>query len=344
MMFPSVDVMLRAHGLAGALEKPLVHNGYSGAIITSLVRGDGARFVLKRMAIERDWLMRALDDVDCREAQFAAAGIELGDGVAAPYVGAAREGDGHAVLMRDIGAAMIPHAPISERQLDVILRGMAALHRVAVPAADLVPWCDVGKRVSLLTPQTAAIAVEYQGRIAPDLIAGWPLFEKHASPRAVEIIRALWEDDSTLVAALGEMPASLLHGDMKLDNVGIDDDGVVWLVDWAMVMVGAAGGRARVVPAHELARDAGVARRSDAAIRGGGVDAVGASGATRRTRGADRVVAAGVAEGVGCGGGGADGVAMVVRAGGGGGVGGRVVGQMLEVGQGGTGSITLRVA
>src|SRR2546423_4181975 len=69
--------LLDEHGLRGVPEEPLEHDGWSGAGLTRLTRPDGARFVLKRDSLARDWLARSLDDRWLREAQLLLASPAL---------------------------------------------------------------------------------------------------------------------------------------------------------------------------------------------------------------------------------------------------------------------------
>jgi hypothetical protein len=236
---PALDLasLLTAHGLTGVPEAALEHTGFSGALITSLRRADGARFVLKRLSIDRDWIMRATDDLACREAQFAACQPSLGQRIATPSIGVTGDGDGFAVLMDDITEYLLPQGSITEAQLDLIIDGVAALHALPLPEAAPVPWCDVRQRLLLLTPHRARMAAEYEAPVARDLARGWEIFDRLAPPPVVELIRGLSKDPTPLIDALAPLPASLLHGDLKLDNIGLDPSGRLWLIDWAMPML-----------------------------------------------------------------------------------------------------------
>jgi hypothetical protein len=231
----TLDELLAAHGLAGVTEVPLQNTGYSGSSLSKLVRSDGASFVLKRMSIERDWIMAATDDVACREAALAEALIELPDGVRTPNLGIARDGAGHALLMRDITPDLLPDA-VSASQLAAIIARMAELHRQPVPEVRL-PWCDLTRRLTLLTPDTARVAQRYGAPVASDLIEGWRLFERHARAPARDLIHSLFDDPLPLVRALCRLSDAFLHGDLKLDNIGLDPRGRMWLIDWAMTLV-----------------------------------------------------------------------------------------------------------
>lgn len=229
--------LLAAHGLAGAREAPFAHKGFSGATLTRLRRGDGASFVLKRMSIESDWIMRATEDESCREAAFAAASIVLPDGVRTPTLGTALDDDGHALLMHDISDRLLPQGAIVASTLDAIIARMAELHTLPLPSPDALPWCGIRQRLTLLTPATAPIAEAYGAPVTRDLINGWSLFERHAPPDVAALIRSLSGEPTPLLRALDALPNALLHGDLKLDNIGIDSEGRLWLIDWAMTLL-----------------------------------------------------------------------------------------------------------
>lgn len=244
--FPPLTELLAAQGLSGVDEQPLEHDGYSGALLTRLVRGDGARFVLKRMSLDRDWVMRSTEDTSSRETCVAAAGLDLGTAVATPSVGvacdrAANASDEYAVLMRDISDALLPPGMISHAQVERIIEAMAALHRAPVPRAA-IPWCALDRRMLLLTPAGGQVAAAYGAPVARDIGEGWQLFETLATPGARAIIGGLANDVSPLLQALGALRPAFLHGDLKLDNIGIGDGGVVWLIDWAMTLVAPPAG------------------------------------------------------------------------------------------------------
>lgn len=254
---PDLAALLGAHRLTGVTEEPLTHAGFSGAHITRLRRDDGAAFVLKRMSIERDWIMRATDDIACREAAFAAASIALPEHIGTPALDTARDGDGHALLMIDISQHLVTpafpspfpmktaestHAPaandvITPATLDTIIVRMAELHALPLPARNALPWCGLQERLTLLTPDTARIAEAYGAPVARDIIGGWALFDRDAPADVAALIRGLSRDPSPLLRALNALPPALLHGDLKLDNIGVDGAGRTWLIDWAMPLL-----------------------------------------------------------------------------------------------------------
>jgi hypothetical protein len=63
MTYPPLAEVLAANDLTGAAEAPLQTDGWSGARMTRLERGDGARFVLKRDGLSLDWIARETGDI-----------------------------------------------------------------------------------------------------------------------------------------------------------------------------------------------------------------------------------------------------------------------------------------
>lgn len=233
--FASLGALLEAHGLTGVPEETVTHTGFSGAMLTRLRSQDGGAFILKRMSVEHDWIMRATDDVSCREAVLAASAPDLGDRLRTPAIGTARDGDAYVVLMHDISRELVPPGAITELQFHLVIDRMADLHARPAPAG--IPWCNLERRVTLLKPAGARIAEAYGAAVAVDIAEGWHLFDELAPGRASDIVRALLNDSSPLISALGRMPTAFLHGDLKLDNIGLDGAGRMWLLDWAMTLV-----------------------------------------------------------------------------------------------------------
>lgn len=67
-------------------------------------------------------------------------------------------------------------------------------------------------------------------KLMPD---GWACFAQRA-PRVAEVVFALQDDPTPLVAALATTPQTLVHGDWKAGNLGRDPDGRTILLDWAV--------------------------------------------------------------------------------------------------------------
>jgi hypothetical protein len=239
--FEPLPLVLARHGLAGSAEEPFPNDGWSGASMTLLRRGDD-RFVLKRDSLARDWIARATADGRIlREAWFAAHGPALPSPIRAPYVGAGIEGDEFGILMPDLTGILFDwDAPISVDALERVLDGLAALHSYPWTVSDATvsgPWCPIRERITLICRASLERPGPARDAVADRILPGWDAFDRLAPPAARDLIDSLGNDPAPLVDALARLPPTLLHGDLKLANVGIEPDGTIDLVDWQMVSV-----------------------------------------------------------------------------------------------------------
>ena len=241
MTYPPLAEVLAAHGLTGAPEEPLQTDGWSGARMTRLRRSDGAGFVLKRDSLALDWIARETGDVPgLREAALADARPDLPAPVRLPHLGVGSDGDLVGLLMPDLTGSLLRwESPVTEAQMDAVLGALAALHgepwQRALPPA--FPWTDMRRRVLLLTRRAAARYEAAGNPVGERFRHGWDAFDRHAPPKARDLIDGLTADPEPLFAALARLRASGLHGDLKLGNAGLADDGTVWLIDWQMTLV-----------------------------------------------------------------------------------------------------------
>ena len=235
-MYPDVASLLRAHGISTPESRTPIGGGFSGSSLTSIEHG-GERYILKRMRSAGDWLMRVTDDTSCREAQLAASPLleRLPERVRVPTLGASRDGDGWLLLMRDISPLMLPDDGIIEPPgLEVILQAAAGLHARFWddPLAGALPWLTrTRERLLMLSPATGA-ALAADG-VEFGIVPGWQAFEQRAPGEAVRLVARLFADITPLPEVLDSLPATLIHGDLKFGNAGIEGD-TLWLIDWAI--------------------------------------------------------------------------------------------------------------
>lgn len=225
--------LLADNGLADAAEEPFPNDGWSGSQLTLLRRGE-TRFVLKRTSAAADWIVRATRDRALREAVVAAGELPLPEGVIGPYFGAAADGLGAAILMPDLTGALFDwEQPIGVDDLDRVLRNVAALHASSPEMGIKFPWCPLRERIELLTRRSAERYRANGLAVGQRFIDGWDAFDRQANLAARDLVGRLTADISPLLAALDRLPAAILHGDLKLANVGFRGDEMV-LIDWQM--------------------------------------------------------------------------------------------------------------
>ena len=176
--------LLSAFGLDLLPEHDFPTDGWSGATFAVLTDIDGRRFVLKRTSMAVDWIARATRDDRLREGWMAASSGAASSFLppsAVPYLGAAADGDGVAILTPDLSDELIAwerpghDPPIDRTTLARVVRAIARLHAMpwtkglesALARADepQPPWCPLPERLTLLAP-AAAFADERRGPIA----------------------------------------------------------------------------------------------------------------------------------------------------------------------------------
>lgn len=239
--FEPLAEVLRRNGLAGKPEHPFPNDGWSGASLTLLNRGRD-RFILKRDSLARDWIAQATADGPIlREAWFAAHGPSLPSPIRAPYLGAGVDGDEFGILMPDLSGVLFDwDAPISVASLDRVLAGLATLH--TFPFDEVLSrggphWCPLLERLTLICRTSLERPGAAHDAVGDRILPGWDAFDRLAPAAARDLINSLSDDPQPLLDALAALPSTLLHGDLKLANVGIEPDGMIDLVDWQMVTV-----------------------------------------------------------------------------------------------------------
>lgn len=239
-----LDGLLRDHGLGDAVAEPFPNDGWSGASMSRLRSADGRAYILKRDSLARDWIARATGDGPIlREAWFAAHGPALPPGIRGGYLGAGRDAaTGElGILMPDLTGILFDwDAPISVPHLELVLSALAEMHGYPWRTSGEVddgPWCPLRERVTLICRPSLERPGPAHDAVADRLLPGWDAWDRLATPVARRLVADLAADPQRLLDELASQPATLIHGDLKLANVGIEADGSVVLVDWQMVSV-----------------------------------------------------------------------------------------------------------
>lgn len=225
--------------LAGASDRHVIESpGVSGARLER-VTIDGAAHVVMYIRRADDWTMRASGDLRSTTYTAWSRGLlhRLPDCFNQPIVALANDGDGCAVLMRDVGEWLVPGndelVPLAQHLRFV--DHMAAFHAAFWDAGEEVEIVPAMHRYLELSRWTAeAEAAIGSTHPVPRLIhEGWPRLAEVA-PRAAAVVTPLALDPGPLVAALAATPQTFVHGNWKLDNLGTDATGRTVLLDWEM--------------------------------------------------------------------------------------------------------------
>lgn len=187
----------------------------------------GPRFVLKRVDIERDWLMRATEDVHCRSVSLWAHGLfdRLPARIEHGVLGCAREGSGYAILMRDLGEALLVNRRLTVEQNRIFLDAMAEMHATFLDDPELsnpeLALCELRHVYEMFSPRTGVREVGGVDEVPKRIVEGWQMVRSIVAPDVVELVEALLEDSTPLCRALSRYPHTLVHGDFRHSNQGL---------------------------------------------------------------------------------------------------------------------------
>jgi hypothetical protein len=215
---------------------------------------DGERYLLKHIDPRDDWIMRQTGDIGCIPVRVWESGLFdlLPPTIDHATVGAAREEQRGAVLLRDVGDWLVSpgDAPIAVDQQLGFLDHLASLHAASWSWHDDLGLLPPANRYSFFGPAALACeaALGFPSPVPRLATEGWERLDR-VSPELADALRPLRHAPWPLLDALADTPSSLLHGDTKFGNLGTGPDGRTIMIDWSQT--GAGPPLAEVV--HSLA-------------------------------------------------------------------------------------------
>jgi hypothetical protein len=263
-LFPSVAALLAPETLAELTGWPVREvrvtpletqaSAYSGSGISAIeLIGTGQRLLLKRVSPAWDYFMRVTDDRRGRETLVWTTGLldRLPRELAHPYLACARADDGaQAILLRDVGHALLSRSGRAVRtpaDHDRILAGLAAFHAAfwedATAARPADGFCEPRDHYHVISPAAARRDPEQDGVMPRIVRDGWERLADLLPAKLASRLLALTNDPTPLVAALAPLPQTIVHGDFRTANIGLEPgaDGQALAIDWALVGQGVAG-------------------------------------------------------------------------------------------------------
>jgi hypothetical protein len=209
------------------------HDGKTGSRLERVTTADGRVFVVKTEEPQTNWLMQATGD-DGRLVRLWASGtlarlppeIDCAIEIVEPTL------TGWRVVMRDVSAALIPDGTVLTRGQSLrLLRAISSLHD-ALAGVAVDGLCPLLDRFTFLSPATARQVPAHLLR--DPILTGWERFGDLVPDDVGQAVLKLLDRPEPLASALAAYPASLLHGDLKVANLGFAGDRVV-VLDWGSV-------------------------------------------------------------------------------------------------------------
>ena len=216
----------------------LASSGWSGNRIDRLVLADGQALIAKRIVPGSDWLGRATRDPG-REALLFADGVfaRMPAGVDPAVVAAEPEGDAWWVVMRDVSAELLDDStPLTREQNRFVLARAAEMWTEF--------WGEEVPHLSTLADRlTFAVAeLSERERDGVDILpkqfeAAWEAFEEAVDDDVANAILSLTADVEPLAVALAARGTTLIHGDLRDENIAFPDGRLV-LLDFGLATQG----------------------------------------------------------------------------------------------------------
>jgi hypothetical protein len=207
---------------------------YSGARFELVVLADGRRLVHKHLPREGDWLTRlTAGDGRMRLLWDSGTLAQVGATVDHAVVAVVPCNGADVVVMRDVADVLIPSGTtVSSEVACRLLAGLGAFHQTW-EGREIDGLCRPEDRYRLFAPRLHhSDSGPNRHPLRDRILAGWDAFADLVPTDVAEAVFAVHERPEPLAEALmAAAPATLLHGDAKLENLGLDVDRLV-AIDW----------------------------------------------------------------------------------------------------------------
>lgn len=202
-----------------------------------------SRFILKQFHAERDWVMRLTHDSQTREMTLFLHGIfdRLADETSSPIIAVAENDGEWASLMYDVSMELLPpNQDLNADDATLLIEKLAGIHARfwddVILENSALGLSSLDDFLTILSPARVRRELE-TGHTHPVLEAaalGWQQFDAQAPADVRHIIHAWQENNAPLREMLNKLPRTLVHGDYKLGNLGIDrtEQPLTIVLDW----------------------------------------------------------------------------------------------------------------
>lgn len=141
------------------------------------------------------------------------------------------DGSGWSVFMHDVSEALVaPDRRLDRAAVRSVLAAMAELH-LAFWGERFPELCGLEDRYLLLSPQTARREQERGNPVGGVITRCWEAFAEFVPDDIAAPILTIVDRPALLAEQLEKCDQTLVHGDVRLSNLGFLDDRVV-LIDW----------------------------------------------------------------------------------------------------------------
>lgn len=206
--------------------------GQSGNKIERVTLRDGRELILKSVSPEWDFLSRATNDRGRIRSMWEGGVFDRIQAVVDHATVAVEPDDGAwNVFMSDVSDALVPNGRNLDRaEVNRLLAAVAELHALFW-GENFPELCALEDRYMLLSPQMGRREKELGNPVGEMFLRGWDAFSELVPSEIAGPIFRILDEPVLLAEQLRGCAQTLIHGDVRLTNLGFRDDRVV-LIDW----------------------------------------------------------------------------------------------------------------
>lgn len=227
-------------GLGDVVEhEPLISRGWSGNVLERLVLSDGRRLVAKRIVPGSNWIDRHTAD-EGREALLFRSGVldrVPGQAIDHAIVAAERDGEAWWVVMKDVSDSLLSDDRRLSRAESLSI--LAAVNRMweefwgeTIPHLSSLRDC-----FGLFSPAIAESERNGLDLLPKQYEVFWEAFTEAVDPDVADGVLSLHQDPAALVSRLDALGTTLVHGDIRDEQIGLAADRLI-LLDWGLATQG----------------------------------------------------------------------------------------------------------
>jgi hypothetical protein len=215
-----------------AMAPATLGGGNSGATLERVTLADGTAGIAKRVVPGGDWLGRVAGG-RAITAELWNAGVlqRLPPTIETGIVDVEPDGDGWRVVMRDLAGSLIaPEGPISRERHREVMAAAAAMH-ATFRGERFEGAITLEAHLGISSPAVAEAERDGSDVIPKQLEVAWEAFTEAADDDVAQAVLANLGDPAPLARAMRAGATTLVHGDLRDENLGFADGRVVML-DW----------------------------------------------------------------------------------------------------------------
>jgi hypothetical protein len=218
--------------------EPFLSRGWSGNSLERLVLADGRQLIAKRVVPGTNWIDLHTKD-EGREALLFTSGVlgRLPAQIDHAVVAAERDGEAWWIVMRDVSDSLLPDGTRLSREEHRRILAAANGMWEAFWGEQVPHLCTMEDCFALFAPHIADAERDGNDLLPKQYEVFWEAFAEAVDDDVAAAVGALLDDPDPLARELEACGTTLVHADIRDEQLGLDGDRLV-LLDWGRASQG----------------------------------------------------------------------------------------------------------